>query len=75
MAELLGFKSCIISCLDYLEAVPWVGEEEEESVLSSIKALQLNTNYGTSTTDSNYNNNVNNIYQASPLLIFTKLIS
>ncbi|XP_078178446.1 BTB/POZ domain-containing protein At3g50780-like [Carex rostrata] len=68
VAESLGFKSCIISCLDYLEAVPWVGEEEEESVLSSIKALQLNTNYGTSTTDSNYNNNVNNIYQASPLL-------
>jgi hypothetical protein len=58
-----------MSCLDYLEAVPWVGEEEEESVLSSIKALQVRANYGTLTTDnSNCNNNDNNLYPASPLL-------
>lgn len=69
MAESLAFKACIISCLDYLEAVPWVGEEEEESVLSSIKALQVNANYGTSTTDNSNNNNIDDdIYRASPLL-------
>ncbi|CAA7014971.1 unnamed protein product [Microthlaspi erraticum] len=28
--KVLGFSSCIQSYLDYLEAVPWVGEEEEE---------------------------------------------
>ncbi|KFK34324.1 hypothetical protein AALP_AA5G130100 [Arabis alpina] len=40
VAELLGFSSCIQSCLDYLEAVPWVGEEEEEKVISSILRLK-----------------------------------
>lgn len=27
------------SCLEYLEAVPWVGEEEEEKVVSSVSRL------------------------------------
>ncbi|CAH8343168.1 unnamed protein product [Eruca vesicaria subsp. sativa] len=40
VAELLGFSSCIQSCLDYLEAVPWVGEEEEEKVISAILRLK-----------------------------------
>jgi len=46
VAELLGFRACIISCLDYLEAVPWVGEEEE-NVISSVRNLQ-SENYGVS---------------------------
>ncbi|XP_072987940.1 BTB/POZ domain-containing protein At3g50780-like [Typha latifolia] len=46
IAESLGFHACIKSCLDYLEAVPWVGEEEE-NVVSSIRRLQ-NNNYGVS---------------------------
>lgn len=36
----MKFSLCIQSCLDYLEAVPWVGEEEEEKVLSSVLHLQ-----------------------------------
>ncbi|OWM84581.1 BTB/POZ domain-containing protein At3g50780 [Punica granatum] len=40
VAELLGFNQCIKSCLEYLEAVPWVGEEEEEKVVSSVLRLQ-----------------------------------
>ncbi|KAK0603394.1 hypothetical protein LWI29_004489 [Acer saccharum] len=40
VAELLGFSLCIKSCLEYLEAVPWVGEEEEEKVVSSVLRLQ-----------------------------------
>ncbi|KAH7520089.1 BTB/POZ domain-containing protein At3g50780 [Ziziphus jujuba] len=40
VAELFGFNSCIHSSLEYLEAVPWVGEEEEEKVISSILRLQ-----------------------------------
>ncbi|XP_022751349.1 BTB/POZ domain-containing protein At3g50780-like [Durio zibethinus] len=40
VAELLGFNSCIQSCLEYLEAVPWVGEQEEEKVVSSVLRLQ-----------------------------------
>ncbi|XP_016494291.1 BTB/POZ domain-containing protein At3g50780-like [Nicotiana tabacum] len=40
VAEQLGFKSCMQSCLEYLEAVPWVGEEEEEKVVSSVLRLQ-----------------------------------
>lgn len=40
VAELLGFNSCIHSSLEYLEAVPWVGEEEEEKVVSSVLRLQ-----------------------------------
>ncbi|KAK9119077.1 hypothetical protein Scep_017170 [Stephania cephalantha] len=33
VAELIGFQSCMHSCLEYLEAIPWVGDEEEEKVL------------------------------------------
>ncbi|XP_015066678.1 BTB/POZ domain-containing protein At3g50780 [Solanum pennellii] len=40
VAEQLGFQSCMQSCLEYLEAVPWVGEEEEEKVVSSVLRLQ-----------------------------------
>lgn len=39
VAESLGFSSCIQSCLEYLEAVPWVGEEEEK-VVSTVLRLQ-----------------------------------
>ncbi|XP_042411937.1 BTB/POZ domain-containing protein At3g50780-like isoform X1 [Zingiber officinale] len=44
VAESLGFRECIKSCLDYLEAVPWVAEEED-NVVSSVRHLQ---NYGSS---------------------------
>lgn len=40
IAEQLGFASCMQSCLEYLEAVPWVGEEEEEKVVTSVLRLQ-----------------------------------
>ncbi|KAK4426321.1 BTB/POZ domain-containing protein [Sesamum alatum] len=40
VGEQLGFTSCIQSCLEYLEAVPWVGEEEEERVVSSVLRLE-----------------------------------
>lgn len=40
VSEQLGFKTCMESCLDFLEAVPWVGEEEEEHVVSSVLHLQ-----------------------------------
>ena len=40
VAEAIGFSSCIQSCLDYLEAAPWIGEEEEQKVLSSVLRLQ-----------------------------------
>ncbi|KAK4788095.1 hypothetical protein SAY86_019414 [Trapa natans] len=43
VAELIGFNQCIKSCLEYLEAVPWVGEEEEEKVVSSVLRLQGET--------------------------------
>lgn len=46
VAESLGFHACVKSCLDYLEAVPWVGEEED-SVVSSIRHLQSKA-YGVS---------------------------
>ncbi|BAF13309.1 BTB/POZ domain-containing protein At3g50780 [Oryza sativa Japonica Group] len=46
VAELLGFQACVLSCLEYLEAVPWVGEEEE-NVVSSVQHLQSG-NYGVS---------------------------
>lgn len=39
-ADALGFHACVRSCLDYLEAVPWVGDEEERSVVSSVRRLQ-----------------------------------
>lgn len=40
VAEVLGFRSCMEACLEYLEAVPWVGEEEEEKVISSVTRLR-----------------------------------
>lgn len=40
VAEKLGFTTCIRSCLEYLEAVPWIGEDEEEKVVSSILRLE-----------------------------------
>ncbi|XP_052197678.1 BTB/POZ domain-containing protein At3g50780 [Diospyros lotus] len=40
VAEQLGFDICIRLCLEYLEAVPWVGDEEEEKVVSSVLSLQ-----------------------------------
>lgn len=40
VAEIIGFSTCIQSCLEYLEAVPWVGDEEEEKVVSTILRLQ-----------------------------------
>uniref|UniRef100_A0A0D9VZH5 At3g05675-like ankyrin-like domain-containing protein n=1 Tax=Leersia perrieri TaxID=77586 RepID=A0A0D9VZH5_9ORYZ len=46
VAELLGFQACVLSCLEYLEAVPWVGEEEE-NVVSSVQHLQSG-HYGVS---------------------------
>ncbi|KQK20909.1 BTB/POZ domain-containing protein At3g50780 [Brachypodium distachyon] len=46
VAESLGFAACVVSCLDYLEAVPWVGEEEE-NVISSIRQIH-SENYGVS---------------------------
>ncbi|XP_010243288.1 PREDICTED: BTB/POZ domain-containing protein At3g50780-like [Nelumbo nucifera] len=39
VAEFLGFHMCVKSCLEYLEAVPWIGEEEEEKVVSSVLRL------------------------------------
>lgn len=41
VAEVLGFHACMKACLEYLEAVPWVGEEEE-NVVSSVRHLQIN---------------------------------
>ncbi|KAK6128800.1 hypothetical protein DH2020_037436 [Rehmannia glutinosa] len=40
VGEQLGYSTCIQSCLEYLEAVPWVGEEEEEKVVSSVLSLE-----------------------------------
>lgn len=40
VAEALGFNQCIHSCVQYLEAVPWVDDDEEEKVVSSILHLQ-----------------------------------
>ncbi|KAG0496204.1 hypothetical protein HPP92_000895 [Vanilla planifolia] len=40
VAETLSFQSCVKSCLEYLEAVPWVGDEEE-NVVSSIRRLGI----------------------------------
>ncbi|XP_078180016.1 BTB/POZ domain-containing protein At3g50780-like [Carex rostrata] len=49
IAESLGFRACVVSCLDYLEAVPWVGDEEE-NVISYLRHLQIDTkdDYGIS---------------------------
>ncbi|KAE8656005.1 BTB/POZ domain-containing protein [Hibiscus syriacus] len=44
VAELLGFNSCTQSCLEYLEVVPWVGEDEEEKVVSSVLRLRGEAN-------------------------------
>ncbi|KAJ8621045.1 hypothetical protein MRB53_029574 [Persea americana] len=43
VAESLGFCTCIQSCLDFLEAVPWI-EEEEEKVVSSVLRLRSGSN-------------------------------
>lgn len=43
VAELLRFHTCIQTCLDYLEAVPWI-DEEEEKVVSSVLCLRNDTN-------------------------------
>jgi hypothetical protein len=45
-SESLGFRSCIMSCLDYMEAAPWVGEEED-NVVSSVRNLHAE-DYGVS---------------------------
>uniref|UniRef100_A0A7N0T9J3 At3g05675-like ankyrin-like domain-containing protein n=1 Tax=Kalanchoe fedtschenkoi TaxID=63787 RepID=A0A7N0T9J3_KALFE len=39
VAQQFGFNACVQSCLAYLEAVPWVGEEEEK-VVASVLRLQ-----------------------------------
>ncbi|CAM8879373.1 hypothetical protein QQ045_025605 [Rhodiola kirilowii] len=39
VAQQFGFSACIQSCLAYLEAVPWVGEDEEK-VVASVLRLQ-----------------------------------
>ncbi|XP_078430531.1 BTB/POZ domain protein [Wolffia australiana] len=39
VAEALGFRSGVRSCLEYLEAVPWTGDEEE-SVVASLRRLE-----------------------------------
>lgn len=41
VAKVLCFHECMQACIEYLEAVPWVGEEEE-NVVSSIRHLQIN---------------------------------
>ncbi|XP_062203136.1 BTB/POZ domain-containing protein At3g50780-like isoform X2 [Phragmites australis] len=46
VADVLGFHAGVKSCLDYLEAVPWVGVEED-NVVSSIRHLQ-SKDYGVS---------------------------
>lgn len=47
-ADALGFPACVRSCLDYLEAVPWAGEEEERRVVSSVRRLQCTDGAGVS---------------------------
>ncbi|KAK9097987.1 hypothetical protein Syun_025032 [Stephania yunnanensis] len=42
VAELIGFQRCMHSCLEYLEVVPWVGDEEEEKMFSSVLRLKQN---------------------------------
>ncbi|KAL4180456.1 hypothetical protein AMTRI_Chr13g125380 [Amborella trichopoda] len=39
VSDVLGFQLALQTCLEYLEAVPWVGEEEEK-VVSSILQLK-----------------------------------
>ncbi|KAK9162438.1 hypothetical protein Syun_003340 [Stephania yunnanensis] len=43
VAELIGFQRCMHSCLENLEAVPWVGDEEEEKVPYKEVALVVAT--------------------------------
>ncbi|CAH9102183.1 unnamed protein product [Cuscuta epithymum] len=40
VAEHIGFRTCMQSCLKYLEAIPWVGEEEEQKVVASVLRLR-----------------------------------
>ncbi|KAG6424048.1 hypothetical protein SASPL_114459 [Salvia splendens] len=40
VSEQLGYTTCIHFCLEYLEAVPWVGQEEEEKVVSLVSRLE-----------------------------------
>ncbi|KAF3778996.1 BTB/POZ domain-containing protein [Nymphaea thermarum] len=40
VGEALGFNAGIRSCLEFLEAVPWVGEEEDK-VVTSLQGLQV----------------------------------
>lgn len=42
VAESLGFNACIQMCLEFLESVPWV-DEEEEKVVSSVLRLGSNS--------------------------------
>ncbi|GAB2282528.1 hypothetical protein Dimus_017069 [Dionaea muscipula] len=48
VAETIGFSVCIQSCLAYLEAVPWIGEDEEENVVSSVSQLRIEGGGGVS---------------------------
>ncbi|KAJ3674387.1 hypothetical protein LUZ60_005003 [Juncus effusus] len=63
VAESLSFNSCIKSCIDYLSSVPWISEEEEQNVISSIKNLQIRKN-----TPQSPNNYASSPYHTSPLL-------
>ncbi|XP_057775279.1 uncharacterized protein LOC130994256 [Salvia miltiorrhiza] len=40
VSEQIGYTTCIQYCLEYLEAVPWVGQEEEEKVVSLVSHLE-----------------------------------
>ncbi|XP_057775280.1 BTB/POZ domain-containing protein At3g50780-like [Salvia miltiorrhiza] len=40
VSEQIGYTTCIQYCLEYLEAVPWVGQEEEEKVVSLVCHLE-----------------------------------
>ncbi|XP_057768469.1 BTB/POZ domain-containing protein At3g50780 [Salvia miltiorrhiza] len=40
VSEQIGYTTCIQYCLEYLEAVPWVGQEEEEKVVSLVSRLE-----------------------------------
>ncbi|KAF3786607.1 BTB/POZ domain-containing protein [Nymphaea thermarum] len=41
VSEMIGFHAATNSCLAFLEAVPWIGEEEEK-VVTSLQGLQVN---------------------------------
>ncbi|KAG6415656.1 hypothetical protein SASPL_123070 [Salvia splendens] len=40
VGEQLGYTTCIRFCLEYLEAVPWVGQDEEDKVVSLVSRLE-----------------------------------